>query len=298
VLSSTSAAPSPLRVDDVDENVTSDRTDASTPITSDVLTSVQHSVEPLSVSSQISDANSQSQLQESLSASSGNIETSAVSGESLPDVTAGLAGKEVRGSLAPTEDSVALFHDAQMGSDHESEPSHDQEQEILRSSVNGEEHTEGMSHNVTDKSLKMAIQNSYIIYGLETRLQFRYGSGCFNRYTVELSTNWKGRSVLSRASWGVLNQMLQQILGSLPSSTQRMRLQKEKGLVQRILHSTRQKSEERSLRDMAMELRRQRDHAKDESHLANFEFYSTLIVMKSVDNAEVCRRKDFCRRFA
>lgn len=204
----------------------------------------------------MSDANSQSQLQESLSASFGNRETSVVSGQSLLDVTGSLAEKEVYGSLAPTEDSVAPFHDTQTDLNHESEPSHDQEQVILRSSVNGEEHTEGMSHNATDKSLRVAIQNSYIIFGLETRLQFRYGSGCFDRFTIELSTNWKGRSVLNRASWDTLNQMLQQILGSLPSSTQPMRLQKEKGLVQRILHSTQQKNEERSLRDIAIELRR------------------------------------------
>lgn len=139
----------------------------------------------------------------------------------------------------------------------------------------------------TDKSLKKAIQDSYVKFGIKISLQFRYGHGPFDRHTVELSTSWKRRSILTQASWNKLTEMSQEILHSLPKSDKSIHVQKEKSLIQRLCQHADGKVEERSLRAVAAALHRERDHTKDESNLADFEFYSTLIVMKHVDEQEV-----------
>jgi len=64
-------------------------------------------------------------------------------------------------------------------------------------------------------------------------------------------------------------------------------VQKERDLVWRLCHVSCTVPDGRSLKAIAVQLRQERDHTRDESKLADFEFYSTMIVMKHVDEEEV-----------
>jgi len=279
VLSGNSAAPSPSRYDVIHENTANNRSATSTPNASNTPVSIQHSSVLLLASSETPIRRSPSRLRETSSVSFEETERSQVSAQSLLGNREDLTVKEADISLVTAQDSLDLLVDCE---------------EHPQDLNNGQGRSESVPYDGTDKSLKHAIQNSYTKFGLETRLQFRYGSGPFDRSIIELSTSWKGRSVLNQKSWMFLNGALQQILSLLPASAKNTQLQKEKGLVQRIMRGARQRSEERSLKAIAVELHRERNHAKDESHLANFEFYSTLIVMRHFDKVEVSAERNCC----
>lgn len=66
-------------------------------------------------------------------------------------------------------------------------------------------------------------------------------------------------------------------------------MQKEASLIHRLIDGYRAKVVGKSLKAIAIELHRERDHTKDESNLAEFEFYSTLLVMRYCNEQEVWR---------
>lgn len=298
MLSANSAAPSPsCYSNDVDGNAIGGTTTTSTPVVRDASRPAGDKTSSLSALSQAPYTIPHPRPRQASSTLVEDTETSPVSERNLLPIENLTEDESLVPGVAPeTTPDLPVYgrdSDDQLGDHMQTEGNHQidnsicQEQEDPQHSSSGETRHEIVSYDGTDKSLKQAIQESYVTYGLETCLQFRYGSGPFHRCILELSTNWKGRSILSATSWKSLNGVLQQIMSLLPDIGKPKQMQKEKGLMQRILHGTRQKSEERSLKAVAMALHRERNHAKDESRVANFEFYSTLIVMRYLNESEV-----------
>lgn len=73
----------------------------------------------------------------------------------------------------------------------------------------------------------------------------------------------------------------------LPSLSSKGYTQKELALIYRLINGYRAKVVGKSLKALTIELHRERDHTKDKSNLAEFEFYSTLLVIRHYDEQEV-----------
>jgi len=299
VLSGNSAAPSPSCYDDSYEDAVNTISATSIPNVSDTPVAVENDLALLLASSETPIVWSPSRSRESSSAVFEGTERSQASTQSPPGITEDLTAEEGAIFLATAHDAVDLLSVYCEDPDqfeshlptrpnHEGETTQSEELERVGGLISGQGRNESVPpHDGTDKSLKQAISGSYTKFGLETHLIFRYGSGSFSHSTIDLSTNWKSRSVLNQTSWKSLNAASQRILSFLPAFAKNKQLQKEKGLVQRIMQGARPKVEEGSLKAIAVELHRERNHAKDESLLANFEFYSTLIIMRHFDKVEV-----------
>lgn len=152
--------------------------------------------------------------------------------------------------------------------------------------------TQDDEHNQGDEALKKNIQDSYAKFGLTTTVQFRYGRGLFSPRIIELGTPWKKRSILTKPIWDKLNDLASQIMKFLPSLSGKGCTQKELALIHRLIDGYRANVVGKSLKALAIELHRERDHTKDESNLAEFEFYSTLLVIRHCDEQEVWQSYD------
>jgi len=116
---------------------------------------------------------------------------------------------------------------------------------------------------------------------------FRYGPGTFSPTTIQLKTNWKRRAILNAATWSKLQSNADDILGFLPKPGFERTLMKELDLVHRLCRATMLPREHLNLKDIAFTLHRDGELSKDEARLAEFEFYSTLIVMQAQSKKEV-----------
>jgi len=139
----------------------------------------------------------------------------------------------------------------------------------------------------TDDQLKKAIAASYQNFGLSLQLSFRYGPGPFSSTTIQLKTNWKRRAILNNTTYGKLQRLADEVLGFLPTPGNARSPAKEIDLVRRLCSAAVMEQEHRTMKDIAFALHRDSELSKDESRLAEFDFYSTLIVMQAHNENEV-----------
>lgn len=139
----------------------------------------------------------------------------------------------------------------------------------------------------TDRELKRKIQGSYSKFGLKGQLCFQYGGRFVSYNYIDLKTNWKEKSILTRELWNELEGMLKHILEFIPSNIKGVQEDYEKDLITKICYRSGSNAPISSLRDIAKSLYIQQNCAQDESNYAGFEFYSILIIMRYVNESEV-----------
>ncbi|KAK5011185.1 hypothetical protein LTR28_005053 [Elasticomyces elasticus] len=159
------------------------------------------------------------------------------------------------------------------------------------SSFSGSDSEDGGVHSPvhadTDEQLKKDIQASYTRFGLETRLLFRYGRGGFSPHAIDMSSNWKRRSQLNQSSWRRLASVAEEIAACFPTNAGSQPKPKEVGLIRRLCRTERADPDFPTLRSIAHSLHADRDLSRDESHLAEFECYSVLMISQQKDQSEV-----------
>ena len=139
----------------------------------------------------------------------------------------------------------------------------------------------------TDSDLKTAIRESYAKFGLSGhRLRFCCEPQTLDPTAINLNTNWKRRCKLNESVIEKLLQMGSEISAFLPQLETEKAIKKEVDLIRRLSNCNRSQKACRSLREVVGALRRERDVAKDELNLIEFEIYSTLINMKYQNEGE------------
>lgn len=139
----------------------------------------------------------------------------------------------------------------------------------------------------TDDQLKKVIAASYQNFGLSVQLSFRYGPGPFSATTIQLKTNWKRRAILDETTCEKLQKLADELMGFLPMPGDARSSAKEINLVRRLCSAAVVEQGHRTMKDIAFALHRNSELSKDESRLAELDFYSTLIVMQVHNEIEV-----------